>query len=65
MKRYHALNGGKHKDDSMKKYYIITKPTPLSDLTLDDLDSSDDQSWRERSRQLQARRWRKLRHQIA
>jgi hypothetical protein len=63
MKRNHALNNGKHKEDSMKKYYIITKPTKLSDLTLDDLDDTD-YSWREQSRQLQARRWRKLRHEM-
>ncbi|MBX4199333.1 hypothetical protein KW789_00340 [Candidatus Saccharibacteria bacterium] len=48
----------------MKKYYIITKPTRLSDLTLDDLDDNDF-DWRQQSRQMQARRWRKLRNQIA
>jgi hypothetical protein len=62
MKNSHALNGSKH-EPNVKKYYIITKPTRLSDLTLDDLDDSD-YNWREQSRQMQARRWRKLRHQI-
>ena len=64
MKNHRALNNGKHTDLTMKKYYIITKPTRLSDLTLDDLDDNDF-SWHERSRQLQARRWKKMRNQIA
>lgn len=64
MKNHRALNSGKHQDMNMKKYYIITKPTRLSDLTLDDLDDNDF-SWRQQSRQMQARRWRKLRNQIA
>ena len=63
MNKSHASNGGKYQEPNMKKYYIITKPTRLSDLTLDDLDGSD-YNWREQSRQLQARRGRKLRHQL-
>jgi hypothetical protein len=62
MKRSHTLNGLKQTEPNMKKFYIITKPTRLSDLTLDDLDDSD-YSWRDQSRQMQARRWKKLRHQ--
>jgi len=49
-----------HDEVDMTKYYIITRPTKLSDLA-DDL---EDYSWRTQSKQLQARRWRKLRHQI-
>jgi hypothetical protein len=65
MKKYGALQRS-YKDNSLKKYYILTRPSRLSDLTLDDLDEADhDSGWRERSRQLQVRRWRRLRHQLA
>ena len=52
------------KDTGVKKYYILTRPAKLSDLSLDDMDAEDDDGWREKSRQLQARRWRKIRHQL-
>jgi hypothetical protein len=52
--------------DSVKKYYILTRPARLSDLELDEmLDDDPESGWREKSRQLQARRWRKIRHQLA
>jgi hypothetical protein len=51
---------GSAKDGNNK--YILTRPTRLSDISMDDID--DDNGWREKSRQLQARRWRKIRHQI-
>jgi hypothetical protein len=60
MTRHQASRGKKTDDVDITKYYIITRPTKLSDLA-DDL---EDYSWRNQSRQLQARRWRKLRHQI-
>lgn len=63
MNKSYGPDGAKHTEPTMKKYYIITKPTRLSDLTLDDLDDSD-YNWREQSRQMQARRWRKLRQQL-
>ncbi|HVS78908.1 MAG TPA: hypothetical protein VHD84_01300 [Candidatus Saccharimonadales bacterium] len=52
------------KDSGVKKYYILTQPAKLSDLNLDEYEDSDDSGWREKSRQLQARRWRKIRHQL-
>lgn len=61
MKSSDAPIGGKSKDINMKKLYIITRPTKLSDLTMDDLDDDEHLGWRDQSRQLQARRWRKLR----
>lgn len=42
--------------------YILTRPARLSDVSMDDF--VDDNGWREKSRQLQARRWRKIRHQL-
>jgi hypothetical protein len=57
---------GNTKDTSVKKYYILTRPSKLSDLALDEMEGDDPESgWREKSRQLQARRWRKIRHQLA
>lgn len=62
MKKHSALN-----DTNMKKFYILTRPVKLSDMSFDEIDSEfdDDNSWREKSRRLQARRWRKIRHQLA
>lgn len=65
MKKHNSLLGT-NSDNSLKKYYILTRPSKLSDLTLDDIeDNSPESGWREKSRQLQARRWRKIRHQLA
>jgi len=55
---------GDAKDSNIKKYYILTRPAKLSDLSLDDLEDDNVSGWREKSRQLQARRWRKIRHQL-
>jgi hypothetical protein len=64
MKKHTAFTGAA-KDNSVKKYYILSQPTKLSDLSLDEFDDDNTSGWRERSRQLQARRWRKIRHQVA
>jgi hypothetical protein len=50
--------------DNIGKFYILTRPSKLSDLSLDDMDGDDVSGWREKSKQLQARRWRKLKHQL-
>ena len=62
MKKHSSFN-----DNSIKKYYILTRPVKLSDMSFDEIDSAydDDMEWREKSRRLQARRWRKIRHQLA
>jgi len=62
--RKHSTLSGPVKDNSLSKYYIVTRPSRLSDLTLDDLETDDLAGWREKSRQMQARRWRKLKHQL-
>jgi len=50
---------------SNKARYIITRPARLSDMSIDDIEDADaENGWREKSRQLQARRWRKIRHQL-
>jgi hypothetical protein len=65
MSRNH-VNYGKNNDDvDVTKFYIIQHPTPLSSLSDDDIDDGwrDQSKWRNQAKQLQARRWRKLRHQ--
>lgn len=61
----HSAFAGPVKDNSVRKYYILTRPARLSDLSLDDMDEQDTSGWREKSRALQARRWRKIKHQLA
>ncbi|HSW78431.1 MAG TPA: hypothetical protein VLF88_00215 [Candidatus Babeliales bacterium] len=64
MKKHTAFAGGT-KDTNLRKFYILTRPARLSDLEFDELDGDDMTGWREKSRQMQARRWRKIRHQLA
>ena len=52
-------------DTNIAKYYILAQPARLSDLTLDELDYADNLGWLDKARKLQARRWRKIKHQIA
>jgi hypothetical protein len=61
----HSTFMGDAKDINMKKFYILSRPSKLSDLSLDEIENDDGADWREKSRQLQARRWRKIRHQLA
>lgn len=62
----HSDHIGPIKDKSLNKYYILTRPTRLSELSLDELaDDQPESGWRDKSRQMQARRWRKIRHQLA
>ncbi|MGH7157055.1 MAG: hypothetical protein ACREGG_03025 [Candidatus Saccharimonadales bacterium] len=64
MKKHTAFIGAA-KDTNVRKYYILTRPAKLSDLALDEMEDDDVSGWREKSRQMQARRWRKIRHQLA
>jgi hypothetical protein len=61
----HSAFTGQTNDNSIRKYYILTQPARLSDLSLEDMDDADSSGWRDKSRQLQARRWRKIKHQLA
>jgi hypothetical protein len=54
------------KNVDMKKMYIVTRPTKLSDMQTGEYDDDDiDFGWREKSRRMQARRWRALKNQLA
>lgn len=59
------MKSSNHQDTNMTKYYILTQPTRLSDLAIEDMDDDDHFGWRDKSRKLQARRWRKIKHQLA
>lgn len=63
MRKHSALTGAA-KDNGLQKLYILTRPAKLSELELDDFVDDDSTGWREKSRQMQARRWRKIRHQL-
>jgi hypothetical protein len=47
-----------------QKYYIVTQPTRLSDLQLEDLDGEPTQRALKRGRQLRERREARLKDQI-
>jgi hypothetical protein len=64
MKKHNSLESTN--SDNVKRFYILTRPTKLSDMAIDEIDDDySEHGWREKSRQLQARRWRKIRHQLA
>lgn len=47
------------------KYYVIKQSTPLADLSYEELYEDTSTSWQDKSRKLQIRRWRKIKHQLA
>jgi hypothetical protein len=48
----------------MKKFKVLSKPTRLSELSFDELYDEMSNDWELRAERLQARRWRKLKHQL-
>lgn len=59
------MKSSHHQDKSIRKYYILTQPARLSDLTLEDLGDDDSYAWLDKARKLQTRRWHKIKHQLA
>jgi len=49
---------------NMQKYYIVTQPTRLSDLQLDELDTGPDSQAIKRGRKLRQRRLARMRDQM-
>lgn len=47
----------------MKKFKIISKPTPITEISFDEFYDEMSNDWELRAERLQARRWRKLRQQ--
>lgn len=60
MKKYQIINGG-----SLRNHRVISTPTSVSSISFDDLYDEISGHWEEKSRKLQARRWRKIKHQLA
>ncbi len=48
----------------MKKFKLLNKPTRISDLSFDDMADGSDTNWQLKAERMQARRWRKLKHQM-
>ncbi len=48
----------------MKRKKLITNPTRVTDMSFDDLYDEISGDWRAKAERLQARRWRKLKHQL-
>jgi hypothetical protein len=48
-----------------RKHMVVGKPTTLSSISFDELYEDISSHWLEKSRRLQARRWRKIKHQTA
>ena len=49
----------------MKKTHLLTTPMRNADLNLLDLDDyATEESWQQKSRAMQARRWKKLKREL-
>lgn len=59
------MKSSRPKNTDLSKHYILTRPTRLSEMTLDDLEVEDNSAWREKAMRLQNRRWRKIKNQLA
>ena len=59
MKRSHLVGTG-----GLRGHRLISSPISASSLSFDDLYQDISDHWQERSRKLQARRWRKIKHQL-
>jgi hypothetical protein len=51
-------------DEDMQKYFIVSRPTKLSDLQLDNIDDAETMRAVKRGRKLRARREAQLEDQI-
>jgi hypothetical protein len=52
-------------DINIQKYYIVTRPTRLSDLQLEELDGDSTDQAVKRGRKLRERRAARIKHQLA
>ena len=51
--------------EGLRKHRVSSSPISESSLSFDDLYQDISDHWEERSRRLQARRWRKIKQQLA
>ncbi|MEX0881504.1 MAG: hypothetical protein WDZ34_01350 [Candidatus Saccharimonadales bacterium] len=59
MKRYRI------KSERTRKHVVVGRPTSVSSISFDELYEDISDQWLEKARRLQARRWRKIKHQSA
>lgn len=53
------------KGDTARKHVVVGQPVSTSSISFDDLYEDISDNWLEKARRLQARRWRKIKHQTA
>lgn len=56
--RKHRLKG-----ERQRKHLVVGKPISVSSISFDELYEDISDHWMEKARRLQARRWRKIKHQ--
>lgn len=67
MQKNQTLNTSKQKDFDVTKLYILTKPTKLSDLTMDDMydfRADDNSNWKARAQAFRERKDHQFHHQF-
>jgi hypothetical protein len=52
------------KNTNLSNHYIYTGSAKIHEIDLDELGNEQDYKWLEKSRQLRARRWRKIKQQV-
>jgi hypothetical protein len=57
MKKYRIMGEGS------RKHVVVGRPTAVSSISFDELYEDISDQWMEKARRLQARRWRKIKHQ--
>lgn len=53
------------KDQNTRRHVVVGRPTTLASISFDELYEDISDHWLEKARRLQARRWRKIKHQTA
>ncbi len=61
MRRHQPIKGSEWN----RKHVVVGQPTSAASVSFDDLYEDISDNWLEKSRRLQARRWRKIKHQLA
>lgn len=51
------------KGERTRKHLVVGQPTNVSSISFDELYEDISDQWMEKARRLQARRWRKIKHQ--
>lgn len=60
MKKHQFIKGA-----GSQRHMVVGRPMSVSSVSFDDLYEEVSDRWQEKAKRLQARRWRKIRHQTA